>query len=150
MARCSKCDSEDDLFVWYIPDPHNDYPLHPELICSSCPEPRDKDYKSAYDPDFHGKMFGYQDYSVGLSYLLSDNTKGLCFECDDEIDLGEGYGSCYVPYEKWRSNQYTSIAYCQPCHRARCKRHIEDTIDPEQLGEKLDKYWEKTIDGQIK
>lgn len=53
MATCSKCSSMDNLYVWYIPDPYNGYPLLTEMICGDCPKPTNifKDCKSEYDPD---------------------------------------------------------------------------------------------------
>lgn len=103
MAKCSKCSSVSNLLVWYIPDPYNDYPLLPEVICEHCPPPTDvyKDAKSMYDPDFHDQMFGIKDYSVSLSYRFQgpDDVMGLCFECDGDINMSNGYGHCYVPNE---------------------------------------------------
>lgn len=75
-----------NLFVWFIPDPYNDHPLLPEIICGECPQPTDifKDRKSKYDPDFHDQMFGLKDYSVYFTYLYHgpDDVKGICFECE--------------------------------------------------------------------
>lgn len=153
MAKCSKCGKRDNLFVWSIPDPHNDYPLDVEMICGSCPCPKNpfKDSKSPYDPDFHDQMFGIKDYSVPWSYLYSgpDDVKGLCFECDGEVNMTTRYGHSYVPRSYWNGRENTSVAYCETCFRMRCKEHLD--IEQEKLdSNRLSAYWKRTDNGRLR
>lgn len=152
MAKCSRCKSPSNLFVWFVPDPYNDYPLHPEIICSTCPPPPTelcKDMKQAYDPNVHDKIFGFKNYSVPLSRLYHgpNDVHGLCFECNGDINMTKGYGHCYVPQSYWHGTTRTSVAYCQSCFTRRCQNHI-DVVQMKEL-ENLVSYWEKTINGQL-
>lgn len=158
MAECSKCGSQnvENLFVWCIRDPHNDYPLDVEMICDSCPRPRNifKDSKSRYDPDFHDKMFGLKDYNVPWAYLYHgpDDVMGICFECNGKVNMSEGYGHCYVPDSYWNGREDTSVAYCPSCFRERCKNHLdlEDERERPKLDSKLVDYWKKTDNGRLR
>lgn len=155
MAKCGKCGTSENLLVWSIPDPYNGYPLLPEIICENCPCPTDifKDSKSTYDPDFHDEMFGLADFSVGFAYTFHGNRviTGLCFECDGSINMSNGYGHCYVPDILWRGRDYSAVIYCEPCHRLRCKNHLnfDQKEEADKLKLKLDVYWEKTVNGEL-
>lgn len=154
MAKCSKCDSSNNLFVWYIPDPYNDYPLLPEVICDQCPKPTDifKDSKARYNPDFHDHVLGLQDYYVGLAYSFHgpNDVKGLCLECDKEVNMSKGYGRSYLP-DEYRMGDMDTVVYCQDCYRTRCKNHInfEQKEELEKLSAKLGNYSMKTDNGQL-
>ncbi len=154
MAKCSKCSSSESLFVWFIPDPYNDYPLLPEIICEKCPIPTDifKNCKSEYNPDFHDQIFGFKDYSVDLAYMFSgpDDVKGLCFECDGDVNMSKGFGHCYLPDKYWMADM-CSVIYCQDCYRLRCKNHInfKEEKQLERLSVKLGDYFMKTYNGQL-
>ena len=152
MATCSKCGTIKNLFVWFIPDPYNDYPLSPEVICGSCPGPKNifKDNKSAYDPDFHDYILRIKDYQVNFSYAYCglDDVKGICFECDSEVNMSNGYGHVYLP----DSYCNTSVVYCQNCYRKRCQHHIDFTQEEEvnKLTLKLENYQLNTRNGKLK
>lgn len=156
-ACCGKCLSYDNLFVWSIPDPYNGYPILPEIICIDCPEPINifKSDKSKYSIDFHDEIFGFKDYSVGLSRMYNgeNDIHGICFECDKDVNMSKGYGSCYVP-EKYEKDGYGSynVIYCENCYRIRCKNHINFKQESEliKLDLKLDNYMKKTDEGIIK
>lgn len=141
------------LFVWFIPDPYNNYPLSPEVICDKCPKPDNifKDIKTKYDPDFHDYVLGLKDYYVSLSYYHNEpeDVKGLCFECDRKINMSKGYGFCYIP-DKYCTNTTCSVVYCQNCYRERCKNHV--SFDQESESEKIElrsEYWEVTDNGKL-
>lgn len=149
MAECSKCESREDLLVWYTPDPYTGYPLLLELICSTCPPPDNVfvDSTMRYDPDVHDIRFGLSDYHVPLSYWFFGGTdvRGVCFACDGEINMSEdGYGACYIPKKYRRDRDHCQVAYCKICFKERRKRHVDDVEESELC--KLDVYWTKTLD----
>ena len=135
VPRCRKCDTDKDLYVWYVPDEVGYGPGHcHEIICSECPNPGDvfKDGKQKYDPDCHDKIFGIKDYDVPWSYIIicggggdvKDTTPEICFECYKEFDARQKHGSEYLPtYDNWRRNP--SVSFCQECYRERRRNHTE-------------------------
>ena len=156
MATCSSCKTSNDLYVWYIPDPYNDYPLQPQIICKTCPPPTNpfKDAKSKYNPDFHDHLCGFKDYRVDLEWFFHgpNDVMGICFECDGEMNMSKGYGCNYVPQDRWDDCKgYQSVGYCQTCYRERCKNHVDFTqiTELEKLDLKLTDYWQKTRNGRL-
>lgn len=98
-------------------------------------------------------MFGIADYSVDLVYRFHgpDDVMGLCFECGEEMNMSDGFGNCYLPRHYWQGRDYTSIAYCQPCFRLRCKNHVDfnQETEIEKLHIRLSLYWKKTVGGRL-